>query len=363
MACTLSNTGIQTGGTIQASQVSQSVDAFTKANAYDIELSGSLSLTGSTAFSSSDGSFIIEGIVPNTQTNVLAYNNNTGQITYQTSTGGGGGGNSCIEAYYTSSNSAVGFEIQPHDTNNSTTGSYSAIVGGNNNCIGSGDFESTFSTIGGGCNNQIKAGGSKSYIGGGAINHISSSCAVIGGGECNEICIDRPFSAILGGCDNIIEDGDKTGTPYCAATIVGGLCNTIGGYGQNFIGGGNSNSVSNGYGGIIVGGAKNCVYCDASFIGGGTSNSNSGDYSSIPGGCCNCVRHDHSHILGSEITTCVVCTTHVNNLLVGCTICISPRDPIGTGTAGMLAVCLTSGGGVELYFHNGTAYKQVCLVP
>ena len=53
MACTLSNTGIQTGCAILASQVSQSVDAFTKADAYNIELSGSLSITGSTAFSSS----------------------------------------------------------------------------------------------------------------------------------------------------------------------------------------------------------------------------------------------------------------------------------------------------------------------
>jgi len=360
MACILSNTGIQTGCIIQASQVSQSVDAFTKVNAYDIELSGSLSLTGSTAFSSSDGSFAIEGIINATQDNILAYNKNTGGLTYQAAT-------SLVESkigvYYTSSNSAYEFEIVPNDTTNSATGSFSAIVGGNNNCIGSGDFESTFSTIGGGCNNQIKAGSSKSYIGGGAINHISSSCAVIGGGECNEICIDRPFSAILGGCKNIIEDGDKTGTPYCAATIVGGISNKIEGYGQNFIGGGNNNSVSNGYGGVIVGGTKNCVSCDSGFIGGGGLNSNSGNYSSIPGGCSNCVKHDHTHILGSDITTCVVCTTHVNNLLVGCTICILPRDPIGTGATGMLAVCDLGGGRSKLYYHDGLTYKEVCLVP
>ena len=39
--------GIATGETIEASQVSQSVDAFTGADAYDITVSGSLELTGS----------------------------------------------------------------------------------------------------------------------------------------------------------------------------------------------------------------------------------------------------------------------------------------------------------------------------
>ena len=360
MACILSNTGIQTGCIIQASQVSQSVDAFTKATAYDIELSGSLSLTGSTAFSSSDGSFAIEGIINATQDNILAYNKNTGGLTYQAAT-------SLVESkigvYYTSSNSAYEFEIVPNDTTNSATGSFSAIVGGNNNCIGSGDFESTFSTIGGGCNNQIKAGSSKSYIGGGAVNHISSSCAIIGGGNCNEICSERPFSAILGGCENIIDAGDKTGNPNFAATLVGGLSNKICSYGHSFIGGGANNTISNGYGGTIVGGSKNCVCCDGGFIGAGNSNSNSGDYSSILGGGNNCVKHCHTHILGSDITTCVVCTTHVNNLLVGCTICILPRDPIGTGCTGMLAVCDMGGGRSVLYYHDGLTYKEVCLVP
>ena len=47
MAKQISITGIATGQTIEASQVSQSVQAFTGAEAYDIEISGSLSLTGS----------------------------------------------------------------------------------------------------------------------------------------------------------------------------------------------------------------------------------------------------------------------------------------------------------------------------
>jgi len=42
-----SKTGITNGSTIQVGHVTQSVDAFTKQAAYDITLSGSLTLTGS----------------------------------------------------------------------------------------------------------------------------------------------------------------------------------------------------------------------------------------------------------------------------------------------------------------------------
>ena len=48
MALILSNTGIVDGQTITAAQISQSIDALTGAAAYDIIISGSLNLTGST---------------------------------------------------------------------------------------------------------------------------------------------------------------------------------------------------------------------------------------------------------------------------------------------------------------------------
>ena len=47
MALTLSKTNIITGNVINASDVTQSIDAFTKAQAYDITLSGSFEMTGS----------------------------------------------------------------------------------------------------------------------------------------------------------------------------------------------------------------------------------------------------------------------------------------------------------------------------
>jgi cytoskeletal protein CcmA (bactofilin family) len=47
MALTLSKTGITTGGTVEAYQVTQSIDALTGTAAYDITISGSLTVTGS----------------------------------------------------------------------------------------------------------------------------------------------------------------------------------------------------------------------------------------------------------------------------------------------------------------------------
>lgn len=47
MANTLSKTGISTGDTVKAFHITQSIDAFTGNEAYDITLSGSFTLTGS----------------------------------------------------------------------------------------------------------------------------------------------------------------------------------------------------------------------------------------------------------------------------------------------------------------------------
>ncbi len=65
MANTLSNNGITTGQTIEALQVSQSVDAFTGAKAYDITISGSLTLTGSLF---TTGSVRFKNVAQNTTT-------------------------------------------------------------------------------------------------------------------------------------------------------------------------------------------------------------------------------------------------------------------------------------------------------
>jgi hypothetical protein len=53
MALVLTKTGISTGNTVEAYHVTQSIDAFTGTNAYDIILSGSFTLTGSFNWSGS----------------------------------------------------------------------------------------------------------------------------------------------------------------------------------------------------------------------------------------------------------------------------------------------------------------------
>ena len=62
MAKKLSNTGIAANQIIFSANVSQSIDAFTGEDAYDISVSGSLSVTGSTALSSSTNPLIVKGV-------------------------------------------------------------------------------------------------------------------------------------------------------------------------------------------------------------------------------------------------------------------------------------------------------------
>jgi hypothetical protein len=357
MACTLSNTGIQAGCTILATQVSQSINAFTKAEAYDISISGSLIVTGSTFFSSSNGAIYLQGIGQNTQNNVLTYNCSTGNVTF-----------ACCQcfvsppatgAYITGS----GEDIRPIAGQNST-----------NNCDNSG--------IGSGANNNVTS--SFSYIGGGRANSISTAaeCSIIGGGAQNKI-ISADNSAILGGLQNTINQNSSD------SVALGGVNNEINrcgnshlinGCGNEIIGSGTTNSfgtILNGCCNKICGNTSGCSY-NTILNGEGNIIENS-KYSAILGGLDNKVcasggniigdnneiqsTHLKSVIIGSCITSSAQCTTHVNNLNVGCTTQMQLRNPLGSGQAGMLVACDAGGGVAELYFHNGTAYKKVCLVP
>jgi len=85
MAKTLSKTGIVTGADILAGHVTQSVDAFTGIEAYDITISGSTTISGS---------LFLDGTTETSQPFVLTYNTSSGQVYYTASSaiGGGGGG-------------------------------------------------------------------------------------------------------------------------------------------------------------------------------------------------------------------------------------------------------------------------------
>jgi len=235
MACTLSQTGITTGCTILATQVSQSISAFTKEEAYDIVLSGSLIVSGSTEFSSSDGTMIIKGLPRNTQTSVLTYNCTTGNVTFACC--------SCFTAPSADGPYKVGTacDISPR-CGFSLTGN-KAFAG-----IGSGQcnqIQSEYSYIGGGeCNSILSATSACSIIGGGNNNSIQVAESAIIGGRENEIRCDGlsgpTNSTILGGCLNSIKRcggwflsfGCKntiTCGPGSYSSILNGSCNTIGG--------------------------------------------------------------------------------------------------------------------------------------
>ena len=65
MSQQFSNTGIQDGLPVEASEISQSVDAFTGAKAYDVIISGSLTVTGSTPSAGTPGSIRLTGSLVN----------------------------------------------------------------------------------------------------------------------------------------------------------------------------------------------------------------------------------------------------------------------------------------------------------
>jgi len=114
MAKTLSNNGIVLNQIIYPQQVSQSIDALTGADNYDITISGSFTVTGSTSIDGNvtvDGAITMEGnvVAPNltdtAQSNVVTYNSINGQF------------------YYTSSNA-----ISPATASNSVSASYAATA-------------------------------------------------------------------------------------------------------------------------------------------------------------------------------------------------------------------------------------------
>jgi len=83
MANQLSKSTIASLGVIRPWHVTQSIDAFTGVEAYDITLSGSLTVTGSV---------FIDGLSSGSPSNVLTYDSSSGQLYYTASSAIGGGG-------------------------------------------------------------------------------------------------------------------------------------------------------------------------------------------------------------------------------------------------------------------------------
>lgn len=132
--------------------------------------------------------------------------------------------------------------------------------------------------------NQV-ASGNLSTIVGGVNNRAYGAAVFIGGGSGN----------VAGGLDNY-------------QTIVGGNSNTITAAGGSFIGGGQSNTVSNGSGTgycVIVGGLGNLSNGGTyNTIGGGSSNTVSSSYSTVSGGQSNTAStNTHATVVGGQSNT------------------------------------------------------------
>jgi len=102
MAKQLSKQDIVTRKVVKPWHVSQSVDALTGIEAYDITISGSLTVTGSVA---------INGLIDTAQSDVLTIDTTTGQIYYTASSAVGGGGGGGTPA-------GNNYEIQYNDNGN-----------------------------------------------------------------------------------------------------------------------------------------------------------------------------------------------------------------------------------------------------
>ena len=87
MAKRLNKSGVSVTKTIFSAQVSQSIDAFTGEDNYDINVSGSFSVTGSTVLSSSANPLIIKGIQQANlgAPNILVNQASTGMVNFTSS--------------------------------------------------------------------------------------------------------------------------------------------------------------------------------------------------------------------------------------------------------------------------------------
>lgn len=366
MARILSNTGIVSGQTVEAQQVSQSIDAFSAANQqdYDISISGSFKVTGSQFI---EPDTLLTQIKPF----ILSYDETTGQI-FKMSTASIDDGDDGNEVYKTGSSAS---NIIP-----SNFGTYENT--GTNSTIASGDLNkitSACSFIGGGIRNTASAnlsfigGGDRniacaswSFVGSGFRNTASGAISAIAGGNDNVAAGQNSF--IGGGCRNIASGvnssivGGTLNTASSARDIIAGGCkNTISSaYGQNQIGGGTNNTITgptagnmhilaginntvsgcyNSFNGIvagsnntisseyatgqnqIIGGNNNTISgygSDHSTITSGNSNQIiTSAYSSIIGGTTSTINSKNcAFIVGSDIIASSVCTTFVNNLTV-----------------------------------------------
>jgi hypothetical protein len=216
--------------------------------------------------------------------------------------------------------------------NNTATGHYSTVSGGDENTIDQTNTSpgTTYSVIGGGYSNYIDQA-QRATISGGYDNTISAgpppnsaSSATISGGVGNAITSNGQSSVISGGNGNSINNST-------AATI----------------GGGSNGGITNGTQSVIIGGESNSISASQATVAGGSGNHAGGQYSFAAG------RRAKANHLGTHVwadaTNADFASTANNQFLV------RANGGVGIGTnapaAGAMAVDMTS-----VHFGDGSGY-------
>lgn len=193
---------------------------------------------------------------------------------------------------------------------NTVQGSLAAVVGGGNNLITNDDgfigggedhtIDGFAGVICGGGSNNIHVGDDFSAIVGGDNNGIGTfggdaDNAFVGAGRQNHV--DGDFSSIVGGANNVINNL-LGGTTH--SSILGGEGHAINDGSYNAIAGGQSHEI-HGNNDFIGGGFDNLIDGGSNYssvLGGNNNHISNADYASITGGRDNLVSQDYGHASG-----------------------------------------------------------------
>ena len=201
---------------------------------------------------------------------------------------------------------------------NTALGCRSAVLGGHLNCT-----TGILSTVAGGTLNTATS--ACSFIGGGDTNCVTGANAAIIAGEGNYAC---GRCSLTSGYENRNEGNfttvmgqQNTASSAHNSTIIGTLNDICGNNNSTIIGAQisciNVTGETSTYSSILGGSSHKIIGTNGQFniIGGGCANRINNVYSSsIVGGFNNCVIHNNTHIIGSNLTTDKACYTFMNNL-------------------------------------------------
>ncbi len=214
------------------------------------------------------------------------------------------------------------------------------------------------SIVGGYEGNSVAANASGAVIAGGgsqdSLNQVTADYSVVGGGQGN--LASGPYATIAGGVNNIafgsgavIGGGGHNGTGRWgnqalanAATISGGMGNTIPAFGNYSVIGGGIDNVVSGWNATVAGGYTNTVSSSYGSIGGGQANVVAGEYGTVPGGYDNTATGHYSFAAGRR----------ANANVAGCFVWADSTDTVVNCNTANQWVAQSSGGVV--FYTNPT---------